>query len=159
MSLSKKSESKLSPQKLKLLELLLDEKRTQRNGVSNRIEVSFARRDCPVSFAQRRFWFLDQLAPEAGAYTIDKTVRLKGALQITALRRALSEIERRHEALRTTFEFINDDLRQIIHPPRGIALPVEDLRHLGPSEQSAEVMRLAEAETVRPFDLRTGPLL
>lgn len=159
MSLSKKSESELSPQKLKLLELLLEERRNQRNGVCDHIEIGSEWRDFPLSCAQRRFWFLEQLATEPGAYTIDKAVRLKGSLQIAALRQALSEIQRRHESLRTTFEFINDDLRQIIHPPREIALAAEDLRHLGPSEQRAEVQKLAEAETVRPFDLRTGPLL
>ncbi|MGC2694176.1 MAG: condensation domain-containing protein, partial [Candidatus Angelobacter sp.] len=159
MSLSTKSELNLSPQKLKLLELLLNEKRNQDKGAAKVIAISPERRHFPVSFAQRRFWFLDRLTAGRGAYTIDKAVRLKGPLNVSALKQTLAEIQRRHESLRTTFEFIDDDLHQTIHPSGNIPLSVEDLSHLAPLEQEEKVRSLAEAETDRPFDLARGPLL
>src|SRR5262249_31984256 len=61
----------------------------------------------PVSFVQERLWFLDQLVPESDAYNVPAALRLTGALNIPALERALNEIVRRHEALRTTFRFQN----------------------------------------------------
>jgi amino acid adenylation domain-containing protein len=139
--------------------LLLSERRDQPNTAGNEIMASSERKHFPISSAQRRFWFLERLMAIPGAYTIDKAIRLKGSLHIPALRQTLTEIQRRHEALRTTFDFIGDDLRQIIHPPQEFELPVKDLSNLSVAAQQLEIRRLTEAETMHPFDLRTGPLL
>ena len=61
----------------------------------------------PLSFAQQRLWFLDQLEPQQGVYNIPRAVRLRGTLDVEALRRALDVIVERHEALRTTFASVD----------------------------------------------------
>jgi len=154
-----RSEPDLSPQKHKLLQLLLKKKQDQPNGAAIESVSASGQTDFPVSAAQRRFWVLERLTTGCGAYTIDKAVRLKGSLDLSALERTLTEIHRRHQSLRTTFDFTDGDLRQIIHSPRQVRVSLQDLRHLGSTEQEEKVRILAEAETVRPFDLRNGPLL
>lgn len=114
----------------------------------------------PVSFAQRRLWFLDRLNPGSAAYNIPLAMRLTGALNQDALGRTLSEIIRRHEVLRTTFAEHDGEPRQVIHPPRPLHLEAEELGATrGASEREAEMLRLAREEAQRPFDLEAGPLL
>src|SRR2546423_1743329 len=72
----------------------------------------------PVSFAQQRMWFLDQLEPDSPLYNVPRAVRLEGRLEVRALEQSFDEIMRRHESLRTTFELDGCDPVQIIHPPR-----------------------------------------
>ena len=81
----------------------------------------------PLSFAQQRLWFLDQLEPGSSAYNISVAISLKGDLKAAALEWSLGEIIRRHEALRTTFVTENDKPIQIITPMTSFVLPVEDL--------------------------------
>src|SRR5262249_45101737 len=71
----------------------------------------------PLSFAQQRLWFLDQLQPGSAFYNIPAALRLTGKLDVDALRRSLSEIVRRHESLRTTFEIVDGEPVQVIAPP------------------------------------------
>ncbi|HVG43749.1 MAG TPA: amino acid adenylation domain-containing protein, partial [Longimicrobium sp.] len=108
----------------------------------------------PLSFAQERLWFIDRLDPGSTAYNISVAWRLGGALDEAALERALGEIVRRHEALRTTFGEVDGSLVQVIAPFGGFALPVEDLSGLS----EAEVRRWAGEEAGRAFDLSAGPL-
>ena len=112
----------------------------------------------PLSFAQERLWFLDRLEPESAAYNIPAALRLAGALDEAALERALGEIVRRHEALRTVFAEVDGAPVQVIAPFGGFALPVEDLSGLGEAEREAAVRRRAGEEARRPFDLAAGPL-
>src|SRR5687768_6491939 len=72
--------------------------------------------DCPLSFAQQRLWFLDQLQPGCPAYHMRSSMRLRGLLHVGALERSLNEIIRRHEALRTTFPTIEEHPVQCIAP-------------------------------------------
>ncbi|HST57595.1 MAG TPA: amino acid adenylation domain-containing protein, partial [Longimicrobium sp.] len=113
-------------------------------------------RPLPLSFAQERLWFLDRMEPGSTVYNIDWPFRLSGALDVAALERALGEVVRRHEALRTTFRTLDGAPVQVIAPFRGFVLPVEDLSHV--AEVEAEVRRRATAEGERPFDLAAGPL-
>ena len=71
---------------------------------------------CPISYAQQRLWFLDQLEPGNPVYNLPAGVRLKGALQLSALERSLNEIIRRHEALRTRFLTLDGEPVQVIDP-------------------------------------------
>ena len=112
----------------------------------------------PASFAQQRLWFLDQLEPDNPIYNIPQMTRLRGALNIDALQRALTEIVRRHEALRTTFIATDGQPLQVIHPPTQISLATTDLSHLEAADRDAEVQRLALEEAVRTFDLAHGPV-
>ncbi len=118
----------------------------------------------PLSPAQERLWFLDQLEPDSAAYNIPGAVRLGGALDVPALAAALAAIVARHEALRTRFGVAAGRPVQVIRPPApaaggGPALPVIDLAGLGTAAREAELLRLAAAEAARPFDLAAGPLL
>ncbi|HEY7767999.1 amino acid adenylation domain-containing protein, partial [Longimicrobium sp.] len=112
----------------------------------------------PLSFAQERLWFMDQLEPGSAAYNVPVAVRLGGALDVAALERALGEIVRRHEALRTVFAEVDGAPVQVVAPAGGFALPVEDLSGLGEADREAEVSRRAGEEAARPFDLAAGPL-
>jgi amino acid adenylation domain-containing protein len=113
----------------------------------------------PLSFAQQRLWFLDQLSPGDPAYNIHGALRLRGALDIAALARSLRAIAARHEALRSRFQAVDGRPEQSVAPPGDPALPVVDLSALAAGRRTAEVLRLAVAEARRPFDLARGPLL
>ena len=112
----------------------------------------------PLSYAQQRLWFLDQLESGSAFYNSPAAVRLKGALKVEALERALSEIVRRHEVLRTTFKVIDGQPAQVIHKAKAIALPVKDLSDLAAQQRETEAARLAQEEARRLFDLERGPL-
>ncbi|HST57554.1 MAG TPA: condensation domain-containing protein, partial [Longimicrobium sp.] len=112
----------------------------------------------PLSFAQERLWFLDRMEPGSNAYNIPVAWRLGGALDEAALERAVGEIVRRHEALRTVFTEVDGSPVQVVAPFDGFVLPVEDLAHVAEAERDAEVRRRADEEARRPFDLAAGPL-
>ncbi|MFL5538397.1 MAG: amino acid adenylation domain-containing protein, partial [Longimicrobiaceae bacterium] len=107
----------------------------------------------PLSFSQARLWFLDRMQPGGHVYNIPATLRLEGALDVFALERALAEVVRRHEVLRTTFSDPGDGPVQVIHPAE------ERPFHLPLSEPAADGLRAAISEEAwRPFDLERGPL-
>jgi amino acid adenylation domain-containing protein/non-ribosomal peptide synthase protein (TIGR01720 family) len=113
----------------------------------------------PLSFAQQRLWFLDQLEPNSPTYNLPEALRLHGPLNLAALERSLNEIVRRHEVLRTTFATLDGQARQIIAPQLTLPLSIDDLRSLPPAEREAEAQRLMKAAAQQPFDLAIGPLL
>ncbi|MEO7331128.1 MAG: amino acid adenylation domain-containing protein, partial [Minicystis sp.] len=113
----------------------------------------------PLSFAQERLWFLDQLAPGDVSYVIPLGLRLEGQLSIEPLQRALDEIERRHEALRTTFAMTDGSPVQRIHLAKGVPLPLTRWPSLSRLEREQAARRAAADEAKEPFDLGTGPLL
>src|SRR6185369_15696480 len=115
--------------------------------------------DLPLSFAQQRLWFIDQLEPGSATYNIATAVRLAGALDAEALERALSEVVRRHEALRTTFPTVDSLPVQRIAEARRLELTVVDLSGLAEGEREREVGREAQAEGYQPFNLASDPLL
>ncbi|HEX9938624.1 MAG TPA: amino acid adenylation domain-containing protein, partial [Longimicrobium sp.] len=112
----------------------------------------------PLSFAQERLWFIDRLEPESAVYNIPVAWRLEGALDGAALERALGEIVRRHEALRTVFAEVNGSPVQVIAPFAGFTLPVDDLSGLGEADREAAVGQRAGEEARRTFDLSADPL-
>jgi amino acid adenylation domain-containing protein len=113
----------------------------------------------PLSFAQQRLWFLDQLEPGSVAFSIPVAVRMRGRLDVATLAQALSEVVRRHEVLRTTFTEIDRVVVQVIGEPRDWPLPVEDLSRFTPERREAEVRAYVAAECARPFNLQEGPVL
>jgi amino acid adenylation domain-containing protein len=112
----------------------------------------------PLSFAQERLWFIDRLEPGSASYNISMARRLGGALDVAALERALGEIVRRHEALRTTFREVDGSPVQVIAPFGGFTLRLDDLSGLPDADPEVEVRRRVNEEAVLPFDLAAGPL-
>jgi amino acid adenylation domain-containing protein len=147
--------SELSPERRQVLERLLKDQGVNVDRVLiRRRKVSGP---APLSFAQERLWLLDQLEPGTSAYVIASRWRLEGDVDRAALERALNEIVRRHEALRTTFPVVGGVPVQLIASELKVPLEETDLSSL--PERQAEVQRLAEEEASRPMDLARGPLV
>lgn len=147
----------LSPGKRALIERLL---RARQAGapaaaIPRRPEPGSA----PLSYAQRRMWFLDQLYPGSAALNCDFAVRVNIPYDAAVLERVLTEIVRRHETLRTVFRQEGADVMQVINPAGPVSLPVVDLSHLEPEVRETEAVRLSTEEARLPFDLTRGPLL
>ena len=144
-------------------QLSTDIETLSRNGHGVHIPpMILANRDAglaPLSFAQQRLWFIDQLDRASPAYNIPLAVRLTGRLDIGALSATLTEIVRRHEALRTTFAVRDGQPQQIIHPPAQLELPVTDLTSFAADKREHEAQLIAGEEARLPFDLERGPLL
>jgi len=123
------------------------------------IPVAPRNRPLPLSFSQQRLWFLDQMQPGSTLYNMPVTRCFHGVLDVRALERALGEIVRRHEVLRTTFAEVEGAPAQIIAPFAGFTLTIEDLSSLPAAERDPEARRRTQEEAARPFDLAAGPLL
>ncbi|MEH1935709.1 MAG: amino acid adenylation domain-containing protein [Nostoc sp.] len=113
----------------------------------------------PLSFAQQRLWFLDQLIPNNPFYNIPLALHLTGLLNKAALEQTFNEIVRRHEALRTTVVMQEGQPVQVINPTLTITLPVIDLRQLPQAEREIQARQLTRQEAQRPFNLSTDSLL
>ena len=113
----------------------------------------------PLSFAQQRLWYLDQLVPDSFVYNIPMVIRLTGKLDVDALEQCLNEIIRRHETLRTSFKVEEAQPVQIVTPVLHLALSRTDLKELPETEQEARVQHLAVQELQHAFDLAQSPLL
>jgi len=113
----------------------------------------------PLSFAQQRLWFFDQFEPGNVVYNLITKVLFEGDLNIQALETAFSEIVRRHEALRTAFDFKEGQPVQIVMPDQPIRINLIDLTDLPEKEQEDRTEDIFHAEASRPFDLKNGPLL
>ncbi|HEU0052493.1 MAG TPA: amino acid adenylation domain-containing protein, partial [Longimicrobium sp.] len=113
----------------------------------------------PLSFAQQRFWFVERMGAAPAAYNIPEFLRLRGELDVNALRRALEGIVDRHEALRTVFPSTEHGPVQRVLPSLSIPLALEDLSHLSLDEAEEEAGKASDEEARWIFDLETGPLL
>ncbi|HMB51691.1 MAG TPA: amino acid adenylation domain-containing protein, partial [Thermoanaerobaculia bacterium] len=121
-----------------------------------RTEVS--KNDRALSFAQRRLWFLDRLEPGGSSYNMPLAIRLQGPLDAAVLGRALDELARRQDALRTVVVHPGGEPRQRVLEPAPVALPRVDLAALPTARRHDELDRLTDREARRPFDLERGPL-
>jgi amino acid adenylation domain-containing protein len=144
--------------KRSLLEALLEEEGLL-HGASPVISKRTDRGPCPLSFAQQRLWFFDQLAPGNPFYNVDIAMPLPGDIDVAALERSLQEIVRRHDVLRTTFLATSGGPVQVIAPSLSLPFPIIDLRPSAPTERQAMAEKLATEEARRPFDLAGGPLV
>lgn len=117
-------------------------------------------RNLPLSFAQERLWFLDQLDPsKSSAYNMPFAFEITGSLNMSALNHSLNEIVRRHEALRTAFSVIEGQSIQIIQEPLAVALPIVKLGEVPKQQWEAKIVHWLDQEITRPFDLDQGLLL
>ena len=158
MSNISKRIAELSPERRELLARLL---KRERADVSRAVIMPRPRglKHLPLSFAQQRLWFLQQLRPDSPFYNIPDATYFDGPLDIVAVERGFGEIVRRHEALRTTFQTVYGEPVQVIAPPQPVRLEVVDLTALPPGERESEARRLTDEEARTPFDLARGPLL
>ncbi|TMC16603.1 MAG: amino acid adenylation domain-containing protein, partial [Chloroflexi bacterium] len=113
----------------------------------------------PLSFAQQRLWFLDQLEPQSTAYLMAHASRLQGDLQVQMLEGALQEVIARQESLRTSFEERAGQAVQVIYQTSRMVVPVIDLQELLPEHREQEMRSLARQEAEHPMHLARGPLL
>ncbi|HEU5382935.1 MAG TPA: amino acid adenylation domain-containing protein [Ktedonobacteraceae bacterium] len=109
----------------------------------------------PLSFAQQRLWFLQQLVPESTAYNELIALNLAGTLNREALGQAMQALVERHEILRTTFPLVEDTVCQVITPTDNlkIEVPLIDLRAMSPAERAAQVHHWTHTQILRPFQL------
>jgi amino acid adenylation domain-containing protein len=114
--------------------------------------------EVPLSFAQQRQWFMNQLEPGSSAYVIAARRLLAGPLDLTAVEMAVSELVRRHESLRTSFPSIDGEPVQRIARPAPITLEVVDLENLPAADRDQLAEDTAREMAQRPFDLARGPL-
>jgi amino acid adenylation domain-containing protein len=112
----------------------------------------------PLSFAQEPLLLIDKVMPNTPFFTIPVAVRLKGSLDVEALRKSLGEIVRRHEVLRAVFATWDGRSVQVINPHADFALRLVDISGMPEEQREAEALRLAAEETLLPFDLSRGSL-
>ncbi len=111
----------------------------------------------PLSFAQQRLWFIDQLTPGSTEYNNADAVRLRGALDAAALSAALDAMTERHEVLRTRLVAgVNGVAHQVVDPPSGFGLTTVDVG--GEHDPLSRARELISADALEPFDLAVGPL-
>jgi len=115
--------------------------------------------ELPLSFSQQRLWFLDQLEPGSAAYNIPTAVRVHGALDKTVLHRCLTYLVQRHEGLRTNFREVAGRPVQVIAESLDFQMPEIDIRHFPKEKKEAEILRLADEDARKPFDLSADPLV
>ena len=113
----------------------------------------------PASFAQQRLWFLDQLEPGTAAYNLPRAFRITGPLDVGALTSAMQAMVRRHESLRTIFDSVDGQARQIVLSDVDVGIPIVDLADIPEYDREREALRIASEEGKKPFDLTKGPLL
>ena len=111
----------------------------------------------PLSFAQQRLWYLNQLAPDSLFYNVPAAVQLKGGLDVGALEQSLNAIAQRHESLRTSFTTVNGQPLQFIHPKLDLRLKIVDLTTIENPKSKIQNLILEEAQ--RLFALDAAPLL
>jgi amino acid adenylation domain-containing protein len=123
------------------------------------IEPQARDQQTPLSFAQQRLWFMNQLEPGNPSFNIPGAARIRGSLTPPALEQTLNEILRRNEILRTVFRESKGLPIQVIVPAAEQSVSMIDLCGLAPADRERQVRRLALEEARRPFDLADGPLL
>ncbi|NEO72996.1 non-ribosomal peptide synthetase, partial [Moorena sp. SIO3H5] len=146
----------LIERKREIIEFLLQGYKTQKQFIKQ------VDRDgkIPLSFAQERLWFLNQLFPNNPAYNLPIVLTIDGTLNVVALEQSLNAIIQRHEMLRTTFSDLDGKPVQIVAPVTDLTLLVVDLQNsYSPQEQSEKVQQLVRQEAMALFDLAKGPML
>lgn len=154
--------SRLAENKSELVAFLKNAEQTEASSQPDLIRVP-RDQNIPLSHGQERLWTLADMRPESSVYNISTAFLLKGKLDIEALEKSLTELQRRHEILRTCFPM--GDLqkpRQCIAEPIPVVLSIDnaekDLHDMSPERHDQEVRRVLQSETWQPFNLKTGPL-
>jgi hypothetical protein len=157
-------DARLSDAKQKLLDMAMRGKLAPVAVATSEIKHYSRENPIPLAPAQEQVWRLDQIAGKlAPLHNESITIYRHGPCDPAVLERSLTEIIRRHEIWRTTFDVIDDSIEarpiQIIHAPTAFTLPISDLRTLTASEREQSAQDLANADAREPFDLQSGPLV
>ena len=113
----------------------------------------------PLSYAQQRLWFLEQLVTGNPFYNESSAIRILYPLDTAALEKTLNEIVRRHETLRTVFVSTDGQPLQRVLAPQPLSFPIIDLTHLPETQRESESLRLVNEHAREPFNIAKGPLL
>jgi surfactin family lipopeptide synthetase A len=142
-------------------EAIIEFLKSEREPNNTQISIPVVARDIeiPLSFSQESLWFLEQLSPGTSTYNIPVRIRIAATIDAAILQRSLDEIVRRHEALRTRFQFVRGSPTQVIRPPSAVPLEVIDLSAKSPELRIEGVAQLSLAEATRPFRLDQDILL
>lgn len=153
-------EPRLSDVKQKLLEQMRLGNLRHETPAPSQLKSQSLETPAPLSLAQEQVWRLDQSAGRlAPLHNESITIRRRGHCEPAFLERSLAEIVRRHEILRTTFEVVDGQPVQKVHPsPAKFSLPFDDLRSLPENQRERRAITLATQDASQPFDLREGPL-
>ncbi len=151
----------LSVEKRALLELKLKNKKNKNTHIPKKqtIPQRSNHDSLPLSFAQERLWFLEQLEPNNPFYNVPRKILLQGNLNQQVFQLALSEIVRRHEVLRTSFQTLNGTPVQVIHSEASIGINVVDLQKLPGRERETVLQQQIQKEAITPFNLEIAPLI
>ncbi len=154
--------NKLSPERRKLLHLMLQEKRRKKASANgDKPQEAIPRRDPsllpPLSFAQQRLWFIQQLQPENAAYNIPSAVRLTGRLDEALFEGALNRTIQRHESLRTTFVLKEGQPVLQIASRWRVRLPLVDLERLSPQQRESQTQKMVDRLSRTPLELAKTP--
>jgi len=148
-----------SPTVAGLAEAIQEARKAEQKQNIPHIERVSRNSELPLSFAQARLWFLDQLNSDSLAYNLPGAASLVGLLNVAALEQTFNEIVRRHEVLRTTFSMAEGQPIQLISPSLNISLPVVNFSKLPKAEQKNQVQQLVNEWGQKSFNLAQGPLL
>jgi amino acid adenylation domain-containing protein len=113
----------------------------------------------PLSISQSQMWYQSQLAPDSRVLNEVVEIRKIGALNVDALRRAVSDVVARHDALRTTFDFVDGVPHQIVRESEEVDVPVSDFSDLDTADAVARAIDVVTADSLRAYDLANGPLV
>ncbi len=138
-----------------VLALLMADAGLQHQGITARPLPAPA----PLSFAQQRLWFVQQLNPHSAAYNLPRAVRLTGALQPRHLEAALNKVIGRHDVLRSRIVQIDGVAMQVVDEQAALNLAVEDLRHLSAQAREPQIAERIAIDAGMPFDLTRAPLM
>ena len=144
----------IKEKKQELIELLL-----QGDAIEGTIHTSPRTGAIPLSYAQQRLWFLDQLEPGSSFYNIPMALRLEGPLNQLALEQGINEIIRRHENLRTTFVSVDGEAAQVIADSAITPVACVDLSAFPEQTWQTLTQQVTQEEATTPFDLAKGPLM
>ncbi|TQV65955.1 amino acid adenylation domain-containing protein, partial [Exilibacterium tricleocarpae] len=153
--------NKLKENKSAIIDYLINAELEQNAAQKNTVELKPRDSSAPIplSYAQQRLWFLDQMEGANAAYHIPAAFKLEGDLSVAALTASLQEIVARHEVLRTVFDEQEGEPRQVVLPAGEFSLPQTDLSQLTPVAQKNALQQAVETEAALPFTLHKGPLL
>jgi len=153
------NDTQLSDAKRDLLQRYLQQASAPASGSSSQIPRRKHNGPAPLTLAQEQIWRNAQRPGVPPFYNESITIYRKGPLDVALFERCLVEILRRHETWRTTFEIVDGQPVQVVHPsPSCLPLQLIDLRDRPESEREAEAVRLGSKEVLRAFDLAKGPL-